>query len=58
MIKPIAYHDVREKIKLEAKLFSKIPLERRMAVSREFIDLFANLRKPDADQKHNPKRSK
>jgi hypothetical protein len=38
MIKPIIYHDIREKKKLEAKLFSKIPLEKRKAISQEFVD--------------------
>jgi hypothetical protein len=40
MIKPLIYHDIREKKKLEAKLFSEIPLEKRKAISQEFIDLF------------------
>lgn len=44
MIKPIVYHDIKEKKKLEAKLFSTIPLEKREAISREFIDLFSSLR--------------
>lgn len=45
MIKPIVYHDIKEKKKLEVELFSKIPLEKRKAISREFIDLFSSLRK-------------
>jgi hypothetical protein len=49
MIKPIIYHDIREKKNLEAKLFSKIPLEKRKAISQEFIDLFFGLRNPDDD---------
>jgi hypothetical protein len=52
MIKPIIYHDIREKKKLEAKLFSKIPLEKRKAISREFIDLFFRPRHPDGDPQH------
>jgi hypothetical protein len=44
MVKPIVYRDIREKKKLEAKLFSKIPLDKRQAISQEFIDLFSCLR--------------
>jgi hypothetical protein len=47
MIKPIIYHDIREKKRLETKLFSKIPLEKRKATSQEFIDVFSRLRNPD-----------
>lgn len=57
MIKPIVYHDIREKKKLEAKLFSKIPLEKRTAISQEFIDLFSRLRNQNCDPEyigHNP----
>ena len=42
----------REKKKLEAKLFSKIPLEKRKAISQEFIDLFSSLRDPDGGHKY------
>ena len=52
MIKPILYHHISEKKKLEIELFSKIPLEKRKAASQEFIDLFSSLRSPDADPKH------
>jgi len=52
MIKPIVYHDIKEKKKLEAKLFSKIPLEKRKAISREFIDLFSRLRNQNCDVEH------
>jgi hypothetical protein len=44
MIEAILYHDIREKKKLEAKLFSKIPPEKRKAVSQEFIDFLSSLR--------------
>jgi hypothetical protein len=44
MVKPIIYHNINEKKKLEAKLFSKIPLEKRKAISQEFIALFSSLR--------------
>lgn len=40
MIKPIVYYDIREKKKLEAKLFSKIPLEKRKAAFTELLLTF------------------
>ena len=52
MVKPIVYHDICEKKKLEAKLFSKIPIEKRKAISQEFIDLFSSLRNLDGDSKN------
>jgi hypothetical protein len=52
MVKPIVHRDISQKKKLEAKLFSKIPLEKRKAISQEFIDLFSGLRDPDGDPKY------
>ena len=37
MVKPIVYDDIREKKKLEAAVFLKIPFEKRKAISQELM---------------------
>ncbi|MBT1696207.1 hypothetical protein KK083_04935 [Fulvivirgaceae bacterium PWU4] len=44
MVKPILYHDISEKNKIEAELVSKIPSAERSAISHVLMSIFANAR--------------
>lgn len=50
MIKPILYHDIREKNKIEAELVSNIPSAERSAVSHALMSIFANARLLKAEE--------
>lgn len=56
MIKPILYHDIQEKNKIEAELMSKISSEKRSAISHALMDIFANARllKLAEDNRNSP----
>lgn len=43
MIKPILYHNIQEKNKIEAELVLEISQEERLVMSNAVMDLFANI---------------
>lgn len=55
MIKPILYHDIREKNKIEAELLLKTPDQKRHRLLRSgaLMDTFANLPRPTAHDDHS-----
>ena len=53
MIKPILYHDIQEKNKIEAVLMLEISQEERLVMSNAIMDLFANISHIAAEEDFN-----
>lgn len=61
MIKPILYHNIEDKNKLEQELLSKVPMSERIQRSRALMDIFFHLNPKQTKKKKNnvskPRRS-
>ena len=53
MIKPILYHDIQEKNKIEAVLMLEISQEERLVMSNAIMDLFANTTSISSEEDFN-----